>query len=191
MTPYVSIDLETTGLEPSWCQILEFGAVIEDWKSPTDKLPRFHTYLLHDRIVGDPIALAMNAKIIERIAKRTEGYLYLPPEQLGSVFHNWLRDELCEGGQPSSALLPVIAAGKNFGSFDRQFLRALPSFNVPFHHRSIDPGMLYWSPFEDIEPPSTKRCMERARLDGEVAHTAVEDAIGVIKLARRHFEIAA
>ena len=82
----------------------------------------------------------------------------------------------------------VIAAGKNFASFDQKFLEKLPNWNVNFAHRVIDPAMLYFKPFEDDKGlPSTKICMERAGITAEVAHTAVEDAIVVVDLIRRAY----
>lgn len=179
--PYVSIDIETTGLDPEWCQVIEFGAVLEDWVTPVENLPRFHRYVVHDQIVGEPYALAMNAEILRRIATGEKGYLYVKPSQLGGEFQSWLMQNrvIVESSQA------FIAAGKNFASFDRQFLRRIPSFRyVKIHHRSIDPAMLFWNPTIDAEPPSTKTCMERAGIAGEVAHTAVEDAIAVIKMVR-------
>jgi hypothetical protein len=67
-TPYVCIDLETTGLDDANCQILEFGAVIEDWVTPFEKLKSFRCYIYHDQIVGEPYALAMNAAILKKMA---------------------------------------------------------------------------------------------------------------------------
>ena len=32
--PYVSIDIEPTGLDPDTCQVLEVGAVADDWVKP-------------------------------------------------------------------------------------------------------------------------------------------------------------
>jgi hypothetical protein len=55
------------------------------------------------------------------------------------------------------------------------------------NHRTIDPANLFWDPLIDRGLPNTKTCMERAGLDGEVAHTAVEDARVVCKLIRRAF----
>lgn len=77
------------------------------------------------------------------------------------------------------------AAGKNFASFDDRFLRSdMPDFVQYFryHCRVLDPAILYWKPLEDTKLPDTKTCMERAGLDDEVAHTALEDAKVIIKL---------
>ena len=80
----------------------------------------------------------------------------------------------------------LLAAGKNFASFDLQFLNQLPGFRkfIRFKHRFLDPAMLWWDPDLDDGPPDTKTCMERAGLAGEVAHTAIEDALVVVKLIR-------
>jgi DNA polymerase III epsilon subunit-like protein len=80
----------------------------------------------------------------------------------------------------------LTAAGKNFASFDRQFLKRLPRFEqvVRLRHRTLDPAVLYWHPLEDEELPSSKTCYERAGLDNKVAHTAVEDALAVVRLVR-------
>ena len=52
--PYVSIDIETTGLDPETCQILEIGAVFDNWTLPIRDLPTFHCYVVHKQIVGSP-----------------------------------------------------------------------------------------------------------------------------------------
>lgn len=184
--PYVSIDIETTGLDPEVCQVIEFGAVLEDWITPIEQLPRFHRYVVHDRIIGEPFALAMNAEILRRIANREEGYLYATPAQLAAEFDIWLQmNQVIK--EPSQAF---TAAGKNFASFDLQFLRRIPAFkHIKIHHRSIDPAMLYWRPETDIGLPSSKTCKDRAGVPGDVIHTAIEDAIDVIQTVRAAYPI--
>jgi DNA polymerase III epsilon subunit-like protein len=188
-TPYVSIDLETTGLNPDYCQILEFGAVIDDWHSPVEELPRFQRYIRpHDEvdgqpyIYGQPYALALNAEIIRKLASNDPAMdaITCSEEELGMHFAGWLQ-------QHNINPQKVTAAGKNFGSFDLQFLLNVHDFNqhVHFRHRAIDPAVLYWCPDIDDKLPDTKTCLERAGLDGRVAHTAIEDCISVIQLIRR------
>ena len=187
-TPYVSIDIETTGIDYDYCQILEFGAVIDDWVTPLDKLPRFHAYLIHDRIQGEPFALAMNAEILRRIANRNKpecaDYTFIEPSKLAGMFQFWANsyDVFCAGHSGKS----LVPSGKNFAGFDRPFLKRLPEWSerVNVLHRCIDPAMLYWDRTKDVEPPSTKQCYERAGIKEEVAHNAVEDAIGIIRLIR-------
>ena len=186
MKPYVSIDIETTGLNPHNCQILEIGAVIEDWKTSISDLSTFHCYVDHgDPVIGSMYALSMHPKILRRIATEEEGYSYLKPGEVAEKFKEWL---LNNGFDPSQRHLTV--AGKNFASFDRQFLEMLPHWSalVPMQHRSIDPENLYWDPWLDLEGlPDLKTCMKRAGILGEVVHNAVEDATVVVRLIRHHF----
>ena len=41
-----------------------------------------------------------------------------------------------------------------------------------------------WRPLEDDKLPDSKTCYERAGMNGKVAHTAVEDALAVVRLVR-------
>jgi hypothetical protein len=188
-TPYVSIDLETTGTDEIYCQILEFGAVIDDWHTPIDELPRFHKYIRpHDEIdgqsyiYGQPYALALNHEIIRKLASGDPAVNAetCTEEALGAHFAAWLQSHHINP-------LKVTAAGKNFSSFDCQFLKQVHGFTdeVRLYHRAIDPAVFYWRPDIDDKLPDTKTCLERAGLDGHVAHTAVEDCISMIQLIRR------
>ena len=62
-----------------------------------------------------------------------------------------------------------------------QFLNRIPQFTkfVNFRHRVLDPAMLYWQA-EDERLPDSKTCYERSGHDDTVAHTALEDALGVV-----------
>lgn len=66
---YVSIDIETTGLDPEKHQILTIGAVIEDSNNtlPIEDLPSIHIAILRKEIVGSPFAINMNRDIIESL----------------------------------------------------------------------------------------------------------------------------
>lgn len=184
--PFVSLDLETTGLDDMTCQILEVGAVIDDWESPLEKLPRFHCYVDNGQVFGEPYALSMHPKILRYIAtngkESEEDIAILKPDDVTVHFLQWL---VANGLTPRKQHLTM--AGKNFASFDRNFLRNLPNWEelVITQHRIIDPGNLFWDPSVDLHGlPDTKTCMQRAGISGEVAHTAVEDAIIVTRLIR-------
>ena len=176
---YISIDLETTGLDPSSCQVLEIGAIIDDLsdQKPIEELPRFHTYVVHEIIMGQPYALSMHAEIFKRIALKTEPYQYLRPEEIEPKFGCWLWE---------NSVSVFTPAGKNFATFDKPFLETLPGWkeNIKARHRVIDPAILYWKPTDD-RLPGTEDCMHRAGLGKTVAHTALEDAEVVIELIRR------
>ena len=66
---YISIDIETTGLDPLKDQVLSFGAILEDTTNPLpfDKIPKFHAAIKRDRIEGGLYAINMNKKLLETI----------------------------------------------------------------------------------------------------------------------------
>ncbi len=180
---FVSIDIETTGLDPDTCDIIEIGAVIDDWLYPLPEPPTFHCYIKKDHYKGQAFALSMHPTIFRRIAIEEEGYQYLYPTQALTALANWMQINGAYYSDPFEVHKAVVA-GKNFAMFDDKFLRKLPHFDkqMRYAHRILDPAMLYWNPLTDIKPPNTKQCMERAGLSGEVSHTALEDAIVVAKL---------
>lgn len=68
---YVSIDLETTGLNSEKNQILTFSGVIEDTtkKLSFEEVPKLNVYILYDELTGSPFALNMNSKIVASISR--------------------------------------------------------------------------------------------------------------------------
>ena len=186
---FASIDIESTGLNPNHHQILEFGAVIEDTENPLplQELPTFHAYIVHEITIGDAFALAMNWKILEKIAKRNDypNFKFVTPNELGQAFGSFLQVHL--------GTTKVTVAGKNFGNFDNQFLLNLPNFFnfVQFNHRFIEPGSIWFDPAIDTEkPPSLDECLKRANVEKSVEHTAVADALDVITVIRKKFQYA-
>lgn len=78
----------------------------------------------------------------------------------------------------------ITVAGKNFAGFDAKFLQDNylfgENFMSKFRHKVLDPGSMYVLP-EDDQVPGLPLCLERAGLPSEVPHTAVDDAVLVIK----------
>ena len=189
---YVSIDIETTGLNHDICNILEFAAVVDDLsiQAPLDNLPKFQTYIMQDHYVGEPYALGMHAEIFKKIANwQKAGIRVCSPSDLLPRFHTFLTS--LAGYTPDEyGIVKIKVAGKNFGYFDSKFLEKLPHHNllVKFHHRILDPAVLYFDP-EDVELPNTELCMYRAGIGGEVQHTALEDAMTVVKLLRYKYPL--
>jgi hypothetical protein len=68
---YLSIDLETTGLDPVKHHILTFSAILEDTskKLEFEACPKLNVYVLRDEIIGSPYAINMNSKIIASISR--------------------------------------------------------------------------------------------------------------------------
>lgn len=175
--PYVSIDIETTGLDPEKHQILEFAAVFDDWWTfPISYMPTFHRIIKHDTIVGQPYALSMHSELLRKIADPPPDASICTIDELAADFAEWLVDV----DWPIEER--ITAAGKNFAGFDYQFLKQY-SFDHFFHHRTLDPAILYWQP-EDTVLPDLQTCMKRAGLDGLVMHNALDDAFAVVRLLR-------
>lgn len=188
---YVSIDIETTGLNHDICEVIEFAAVVDDLtiQAPLEKLPKFQTYILQDHYVGEPYALGMHAEIFKKIAnwQKTKANVSSPSDLL-LRFHTFLTT--LGGYAPGDGVIKINVAGKNFGNFDSKFLEKLPHHNllVKFNHRILDPAMLYYDPEIDTDGlPNTEKCMKRAGILGEVQHTALEDAINVVQLLRNKY----
>lgn len=182
---YVSIDIETTGLDESRCAILQIGAVLEDTADPqpVEDLPSFEVLVNPGPVLsGEPYALQMNAGLLRRVADG-EG---VSPTLAFIELEDWLLDVAGFRKDARGTL-----AGKNVANFDLRFLRRHPGWRDDlFYHRSLDPGSLYFDPRTDERVPSTEECMARAGLSGVVTHDAVEDARLVVRLLRHRLGYA-
>lgn len=183
---YVSIDTETTGLDPETDQILEIGAIIENTKTklPREKCPTFHCYIKHDKIVGNLYALTLNYNILKHIlelSKDNRDEKVLADWNVTSKFGIFLHDNGIE---------KAVVAGKNFGTFDLHFLNKLPTFkkNISFNHRFLDPSSLFVDFNNDFTLPNLEQCKKRAGFDKtSVSHTSLDDAWDVIELLRTKY----
>ena len=181
----VSIDLETTGLNEDNCQVIEFGAVIDDLSDPKPikELPKFQCYIRHPEYKGEAFALQLNQKIFKILATDDrEKHTIYNPGYVADAFKEFLFKNGYNGGDT------IVAAGKNFAKFDWQFMKGNPLNldkipGLKFHHRMIDPGSMYMTK-DDIVVPGTEECQRRAGLKVHVAHNAIDDAYDVIRLIR-------
>lgn len=186
---YISIDIETTALEPDDGVMIEFAAVVDDNQGTIAEKPCFRRLILPDDGIlrGTAFALAMNAQILYEI----DAELKLPERErsgqschrtdLANQFKRWL-EEFGVGARPT-------LGGKNFATFDSKFLRDRCNFfeAISPHHRVIDPGNLYWRPAEDgMLLPDTAKCLARAGIPKAVKHRALDDAQDVCRLIRHH-----
>jgi hypothetical protein len=71
---YISIDVETTGLDPDFNQILSIGAVIEDTLNPLpfEELPKFHAVIKRESVYGSIFALNLNKDLIQAMKDYSE-----------------------------------------------------------------------------------------------------------------------
>ena len=108
---YISIDVETTGLNPETCQLLSFGAIVEDTKKklPYEEIPKFHCAILRgerDIIQGELYAMNLNRDLIEKITYystaqdqdekndlvQMTGMYFLKEEEVVKTFFHFLID---------------------------------------------------------------------------------------------------
>jgi hypothetical protein len=102
---YVSIDIETSGLNSDMNSILSIGAIIEDTKNklPFEECPKFNAIVLQRNIQGSPRAITMNRDIISLMGEYIEGddetrqnmvthsgYLFLEEEDVIAEFYRFL-----------------------------------------------------------------------------------------------------
>ena len=187
---YVSIDIETTGLNPERDDLIEFGAVVDDLSNPDvpiEDLPTFHCYNILDFYQGSAYALSMHPIIFRRIAEKDPAYHYCYNGKIAKVFYDFLdKQDLYKDDQNR---LHVNCAGKNFASFDLQFINNKTDINkgkIKLRHRAIDPSVMFMF-VDDESVPGTEECLRRAGLPINMTHTAVEDARDVIRLIRKAF----
>lgn len=170
---YLSIDVETTGLDFDLCQVLEVAAVLDDLSDPKpiSELPRFVAAIQHSHLCISAVALRMNKQLVEDWANGTS--LVPAAEVVAGIRQLWDSDET------------ILAAGKNFASFDRRFLE---KWDMYFHHRTLDPAMLFIRK-GDVVPPDTRTCCERAGIPYSGSHRALDDALNVVRLVRTGLNI--
>jgi DNA polymerase III epsilon subunit-like protein len=191
---YVSIDIETTGLDPDTCEIIEFAAVLDNGDAPpVSELDTFRFRVKKPTYKGEPYALSMHSELFKTIAESSPDYtkgndLIGPPYMLGRTFGQWLKSK----GVPSHNFNTV---GKNFANFDARFLNRMETGRSCFqwNHRILDPASMYVRR-KDNALPNTAECIIRAlaseafrndykSLKGE-KHTALYDAQVVVALTR-------
>lgn len=177
---YLSIDIETTGLSPRDDQVIEIAAVFNDMNKLVIDCPVFHAYVDHGRYTGTPYALAMNKRVFEALAKG----LGMKPVAVTDRFTQWLLKYVKDD--------KVNLLGQNVGSFDLQFLKALPYWpNQLIAHRHLDLASMYAT--VDGMTSLSERC-ERAAQDhgipGEL-HDALYDARVSLALAREKWGYSA
>ena len=121
---YVSIDIETSGLNHDMNHVLSIGAIIEDTtkKLPYEELPKFNAIVLQNNIQGSPRAITMNKEIIALMGEYLEGdketrhlmnvhsdYGFYEEEEVVKEFYCWLdRNGLGHGLTNSGGYAEVV-----------------------------------------------------------------------------------
>lgn len=167
---YLSVDIETTGLDPSKNGIVEIGCVLADTTHPGWN----HTY---HKVVNPGITVEWDDYAKDLHKDWWKPNVGMCPQALLWNLAEWLK---VRGVDP----LKIWAAGKNFGSFDQRFLREIPGYGeaIKFKSRSLDPAILFFDPYKDEEIPDLETCRKRAGLPNQTTHRALDDAVMVVAL---------
>lgn len=208
---YISIDIETSGLDPVNNQVLSIGAIVEDTqlKLPWDEIPKFNAIVLQRQITGSPRALDMNKGIIQLMGEyldgdteirakhdKYSGSIFCDPEDVVKEFYKFLM--IYHEGKKEPYDCPINSntkhilinvAGKNFGTFDQVFLQKLPWWQklIRVRQRIFDPAILCMDWDNDEELPSLTKCKERLHVDGITSHEALKDAWDVVQVLRKFY----
>ena len=181
---FISIDVETTGIDADKCQILSIGAVIDDTIAPLTlkDVPQYYKRVSHDEYKGEIYALNLNKDLLTEILENKDG-LNIHVDNLKADFQSWV-NKYFDGSEK------ITIAGKNFANFDKKFLDklgVLDGLNVSYQF--LDVGSLYWEPKTDAKLPSLQECLDRAEIKTEVTHNALEDAMDVVKVIRHNIKV--
>lgn len=192
----ISIDIETTGLDLETCSVLSIGAVIFDPQPDLVKDGRvnesgrrpqtFHRIIKHSKIVGEPVALQMNASILAQLAgtERPTAPIVSGCQAVSDFV------EFILGNTNRSEKLTVV--GKNFDAFDRPFLRKCfhgwqTRVEPLLERRVLDVGSLVFHP-TDGKVLNLKDALAKVGIRKDIAHNALDDALDVMSVVRRVFE---
>ncbi len=210
---YLTLDIETGGLEPETSSLLEIGLVYRRG----EEFDAVRVVFIPDEIVLNAYCAHLNRGLLDEMhqVEQTEwwkellrdGFTYGcvkpgEPEALspwvsyyslaGGHGYQAFHAALTELGVDISDEARTVVAGKNVAGFDLPFLNANGLMEMApngdqfrVHRRTLDPALGLMLPTDD-HPPDLATCLERADLppvDG--AHTAVADALAVDSLIWR------
>jgi DNA polymerase III epsilon subunit-like protein len=102
---YISVDIETTGLDPEKNKIISVAAIIEDTenKLPFDQCPKFNVAVLQNELIGSARAITINKQLISDIADYQDAnietrklidseseYKFVREDDIAKEFYWWL-----------------------------------------------------------------------------------------------------
>lgn len=193
---YISIDTETTGLNPDIHQVLQIGAIIEDTENPLtyEECPKFEALIWNENFNLSPGVYKMNEPLLKRILAagygdpNTEEDTLMLHEAIQRLYY-WARDNDAILLNPHTLGPKCVFAGANFGAFDLRFLQKTELFEAYFgsQGRYLEPSMFYFDWKSDGKIPSLQKCLDRAGIQKAVAHDALSDAWDVICLLRKQY----
>ncbi len=200
---YVSIDIETSGLDPERHSILEVAAVATEIGSPTRHMFRALVIPNGMQVQTDPYCAILHMRLWEELLafqlnSNSPNMIFLDKSQYGVVMNGQSLPGLV--GNNLAIFLNTVwpdhqrkdkitVAGKNPGTFDIPFLRKQTDFTecVQVHHRVLDVTSHFCRPDVDKCLPDLKTCVERAGIAKRTQHDAMADCLTVCDLIDKAF----
>jgi hypothetical protein len=170
--PYLSLDVETTGVNVPKVHVLQLSAVYDNGDS-IESLPTFDAVIAWPKILyGEEYAMNLNRHLIERAAMNDN---VVTLGKAKADFETWLSQVQPQG--------KITVAGKNAAGFDLPiFTNQVNGFFFKrFLRRVLDPGSMYTEYFDHI--PTLDEI--NTWIGGEaVTHDALKDAFDVVRAVR-------
>lgn len=124
---YISIDIETTGLDPEKNKTISVAAIIEDTenKLPFDECPKFNVAVLQNELIGSARAITINKQLISDIADYQDAnietrklidseseYKFVTEDEVAKNFYWWLDENGLGNGLNENGGYSTIVDGK-------------------------------------------------------------------------------
>ena len=170
--PYLSLDIETTGLDRQRVHVLQLAAVYDNGKSLKD-LPTFNQVIRWPVITyGEEYAMHLNRHLFDQAFRQENVF------SLGEVRENF--KAFLNRVQPQGR---ITAAGKNVDGFDMPILRnPTNGFTLSrINRRVLDPGSMFTEEFDHIP---TLNELNQFLNRKEVSHDALDDCWDVVHAIR-------
>ena len=170
--PYLSLDVETTGVNVQKVHVLQLSAVYDNGDS-IEALPTFDAVIAWPTIAySEPYAMNLNRHLLERAALKDNVVSLSAAKE---EFSMWLAQVQPDG--------KITVAGKNAAGFDLPILTNSVNgfFFRRFLRRVLDPGSMFTEYFDHI--PTLDEINKL--VGGEaVTHDALKDAFDVVRAVR-------
>jgi oligoribonuclease len=120
---YISIDIETTGLDAEKNKVISVAAIVEDTetKLPFDKCPKFNVAVLQNEFIGSARAITINKELISLIADYQDAddetrrlidadsdYKYVKEDDVAKEFYWFLEENGYFQGNNSGGYTQII-----------------------------------------------------------------------------------
>ena len=204
LRPYISLDLETTGLDVEKSQILQIGMVFDDGISDIEDLPKLNIIVNNPNITySEPYAMAMNHHIFKKIfdhlqGKKTEVEVISNMREVHEDVWRFIWRSIAKLEKIDPNVNKIQFCGKNVAQFDLHLLKNNilidktkntisqygddeETYKALIDHRTIDIGGV----FEPIFGFNAGLGKINKLIGIEpITHDALQDAIDVVKARR-------